>query len=1222
MSDALLSLCRDHRHRPVGINVNLNDAGRDPTKTFAIRAKMRAEGERRWQQLGRSVREAIIKQDLLRQLPHTDKTEGFSLWLRRELDRDVLGYDGGWLRSYIKQAAAIAQKHAHQYAPNGQHDPLRAASMETLAISELRGITAAAQQAITRSVTESMLAGRSPTRTANAVSAVVRRMRVRTEAMAEYAVAKTHAVTTLSAFRNAGVSNVGIIPERVRRRPTNDGDGTRGPGEALDARRGGGPGSRSSREETPSAAVIRAAERLEAEMQERFAGGVEVLTAGDEDVCFPRHVLVTTEAGERRIRDVRIGDRVLTRLGWRPVLAVTCRKWFGELIRIDTVSFAETDVGITVAKPFFVMRSTQAAGFVGKPIAALNYALRMRFAPTSPVRRAQFPELLIVPRTIALGFGGLFATLYRAWRLCFYRNTHSHSVLECTPNHPIWRERDGFVRADRIQVGDLLQARGGKIVQVSGIHNVTLGEADSCPTKLTKFLIAVREAALRMPIVAIDLNSDIAADGKIHDIAANLRLLNECYSKTAQTLSHQAFRSRFPAISPIAGGGTKSSFFKVNWRYAEQFIALSTRSKILRATAFFRAVWMLGPLASLLDLTKGFAASLAFNTAALNMLLFAIPRAKVIAVSDCTIGDLKQQAAADADFFNDISSACLITSTRAKAPTRSPIKPIWGGYVSALLARVLWVFSPTALGHDGVLVYNLTVADAPEFFANKILVHNCQVCEDISAAGPYSLDEAEGLIPAHVFCRCSFIPLADERFAEVEHGDALDFDPDEPRDPQGRWTEGGSGGAVGSSSAEEFVSPNIGHLDFDGAVKALEGKRHTLYKYAAHAVDVAIEINPQTSERDVVGAWSDGAENSTMTVTPRVDHETLRLNAAMKGYLAAQKSVLIFDDDPAGKHSLYQFQLPGDLSKAHQQLLDAGVSFHTLLPHDGKSDVVVVDLDGSARSGIEKLGINAKVTHGTAEFIGTTKEDGTDDEQRADARKQYQDLIDHSRSAARGVWPQLRDRWDARLAKVTDARLGDYSPDEPRDPHGRWTEGGSGEEDVDERYARLGGGTSGGLGFGDHRDERSGVSLYAGSGNSSTANEALRKGEPLEGDIKTMVDDLTNEINAAPRLSENVTVYRTGRMPAEVAAQMIPGATFVDKGFVSTTLDPRVTKTHERLAKPYGVATQRLTIRLPKGTIATLVKDSTEKEIIVQRGSTFRVLKSGKRGIDLELVPR
>jgi len=34
----------------------------------------------------------------------------------------------------------------------------------------------------------------------------------------------------------------------------------------------------------------------------------------------------------------------------------------------------------------------------------------------------------------------------------------------------------------------------------------------------------------------------------------------------------------------------------------------------------------------------------------------------------------------------------------------------------------------------------------------------CIVCEDISEGGPYELDEAEDLIPAHVYCRCAFVP--------------------------------------------------------------------------------------------------------------------------------------------------------------------------------------------------------------------------------------------------------------------------------------------------------------------------------------------------------------------------------------------------------------------------------------------------------------------------------
>ena len=39
----------------------------------------------------------------------------------------------------------------------------------------------------------------------------------------------------------------------------------------------------------------------------------------------------------------------------------------------------------------------------------------------------------------------------------------------------------------------------------------------------------------------------------------------------------------------------------------------------------------------------------------------------------------------------------------------------------------------------------------------------CQVCEDISEEGPYSLDEAQGLLPAHPNCRCAFVPALTER---------------------------------------------------------------------------------------------------------------------------------------------------------------------------------------------------------------------------------------------------------------------------------------------------------------------------------------------------------------------------------------------------------------------------------------------------------------------------
>ena len=44
----------------------------------------------------------------------------------------------------------------------------------------------------------------------------------------------------------------------------------------------------------------------------------------------------------------------------------------------------------------------------------------------------------------------------------------------------------------------------------------------------------------------------------------------------------------------------------------------------------------------------------------------------------------------------------------------------------------------------------------------------CIQCEDISADGPYDLNTARSLIPAHPNCRCAFIPASDRRFAPIE----------------------------------------------------------------------------------------------------------------------------------------------------------------------------------------------------------------------------------------------------------------------------------------------------------------------------------------------------------------------------------------------------------------------------------------------------------------------
>lgn len=267
-----------------------------------------------------------------------------------------------------------------------------------------------------------------------------------------------------------------------------------------------------------------------------------------------------------------------------------------------------------------------------------------------------------------------------------------------------------------------------------------------------------------------------------------------------------------------------------------------------------------------------------------------------------------------------------------------------------------------------------------------------------------------------------------------------DYDPDEPRDPQGKWSSGGGRGY-------QFASPNEKNLDFPGAVAGLKSQRQSAALEASRDVDSALGLDAK--DASIIGAWADGAENSVMTTVEHSDLDKLRTAAAMKGHLENQKQTLIFQEDKAGSAKLFSFDAQGDAATIHSALIEDGVAFHTLVPNaDGTgAKVYVVDLDGGAVDAVGKaatrFGTTVDYVPGHAEFIGTQKEDGTDDEQRQDARRAYEDVIRQSPvSGAAGDWQRIHNRWSP-----TFSRLKDFEPDEARDPQGRWTVGGESRND-------------------------------------------------------------------------------------------------------------------------------------------------------------------------------
>jgi hypothetical protein len=63
----------------------------------------------------------------------------------------------------------------------------------------------------------------------------------------------------------------------------------------------------------------------------------------------------------------------------------------------------------------------------------------------------------------------------------------------------------------------------------------------------------------------------------------------------------------------------------------------------------------------------------------------------------------------------------------------------------------------------------------------------CPICQGISEDGPYEIDRARSLIPAHPHCRCAFVPY-------LAQMDALDYSPGQRRDWHGKFTSGAAGG--------------------------------------------------------------------------------------------------------------------------------------------------------------------------------------------------------------------------------------------------------------------------------------------------------------------------------------------------------------------------------------------------------------------------------------------
>lgn len=172
------------------------------------------------------------------------------------------------------------------------------------------------------------------------------------------------------------------------------------------------------------------------------------------------------------------------------------------------------------------------------------------------------------------------------------------------------------------------------------------------------------------------------------------------------------------------------------------------------------------------------------------------------------------------------------------------------------------------------------------------------------------------------------------------------------------------------------------------------------------------------------------------------------------------------------------------------------------------------------------------------------------------------------------------------------------------------------------------------------RAEDVGLRSYQGYGY-ETINGRLRGGGRPDAEERAVIAGLDSALRRS-RLREPVETYRgmvatPGSPAANLLNQLRPGATFTDKAYTSTTVDPKgVDRFLGNLGpQPTGTRTVKMKVRLPAGTPAVYLNAATpprgmtnftkEYELLVARGGTYRVIGRTDRGttteIEVEYVP-
>ncbi len=202
-------------------------------------------------------------------------------------------------------------------------------------------------------------------------------------------------------------------------------------------------------------------------------------------------------------------------------------------------------------------------------------------------------------------------------------------------------------------------------------------------------------------------------------------------------------------------------------------------------------------------------------------------------------------------------------------------------------------------------------------------------------------------------------------------------------------------------------------------------------------------------------------------------------------------------------------------------------------------------------------------------------------------------------------------------AKTTKGK-GNYSPDQERDDDGKFGEGGGGtslQKGGDTDTAGHEAVAQASLSKPLTTSQSEALTQYAGDSYMDVNNTLRGIASTEDPDTFEYVKDNLDSVFSNTSLSEPLTVYRT--LDEDTFARLTSGSSFVDKGYVSTSANKDIGNIIPQSDVGDNVTIE---VRLPQGSKALPIGHLTpenpgESEVLIARGSTFKVSTEGNRKI-------